>query len=786
MILLAPALWIMKVETPHGTIVLKADPQAISGASVSIDDQQTITLGLPESSGPITLQVDPGSHKLRVSKPGFELFTHEFSLLTNDRHEIEVRLEPADSGVANDNNTSSPKPSIDERATDTGPGKPPAILGDSPLPGLVPAPSAIAGHRRWQIETLGLRGDIFAVAWGDQTHIACGSPTGFVRIIDATTSQAKHIFPAHLGSVWAIDWHQTTDQIVTAGEDGAVRLFDSSGRLLRELGTHTGIARCVAFNRDGSWIASGGFDSQVRLWRSTGEPGPVLSGHSAQIDGIAWHPSLKKLASASLDGTVRIWDLNQSWQTSGIVGQQLDGHLGGVLGLTWSFDGRLLASVGVDGSTILWNSDGTRHSVLDVHGSAVTAVACSPLGVVATSGDDKTVRLWRSDGTHLTTQNLDTTRINDLAWSHDGSRLAIATGDLGIRFLNASGQWDGAIELDSLAPRAIAFNPSGDLATVGDDGFIAIWNSAGAQKKRLEGQSGRVRSVAWSPDGNRLISASHEDAVRLWNASDGTSIARTGTAPAAWNPRNDEIAWVSGSEVHVEALGASDRVLRGHQSQVVQLAWNADGSQLASADVSGEIRVWGRDDTPQGLIKTDPSVAALVWHPIKPLLTTGSLVNGHVQVWSLDGNLVKSWNAHSKAVIALAWSSIGDRLLSSSFDQSVRVWSQDGDAVASLAGPMSICTGVAWRESDHQIATVHIDGTLCRWNSSTYEPTSKSLIFDDRDWVTFNSRGVANLSEPTAADNRLIVIAESESGALTTMKPSEFHNSHKSPSINGR
>lgn len=774
---LAAAMWILNVQTPHGTIVLKADPQAITGATIFVDQQQKITLGLGSASGDVTLEVDPGSHQLRVTKPGFEIFTRQFTLLTDDRQEIEVRLDPSDSAKAA---TAATPPSPNSTVNVTPKSQPAPLFRDGPFPGLVPAPKSILGLRRWQIETQPLRGDIFAVAWDrDDRRVACGSPTGNVRIIDAKTSKTLSIFPAHIGSIWAIDWSPVDDAVVTAGDDGAVRLFDSQGNLIRELGSHSGTARCVAFSRDGSWIASGGFDAQVRLWRASGEAGPVLNGHSSQIDGIAWHPSGKKIASASLDGTIRIWDLSGTWQTSGIAGQLLNGHLGGVLGISWSFDGQTLASAGVDGSVVLWNADGKQRAVLSGHANAVTAIACNDSGLIATSSDDKTVRLWKPDGTSLATQKINTTRINDLTWSRDGNRLAIATGDQGIRFLNASGDWDGAIEVDSIAMRSIALSSSGELAIVGDAGYVAIWNVDGTLKTRLVGQTGRVRSVTWSPNGNSLITASHEDLIRIWDVSNQQSKTLNGTAPAAWNPALDEIAWISGAEVHIRPNDANEVILRGHTSQVVQLAWNASGSQIATADTIGEIRVWDRDGTPHGIIKADPPVAALAWHPNGTMLTTGSLANGSITLWGLDGNLNKSWKAHSKAVIALAWDTAGDRLLSSSFDQNVRIWNQAGEAIDRLPDPMAICTAVVWDQPRNRIATAHIDGSVCFWDAATYQPISKSVIFSDDNWVRFDSQGIAASSNPAIADDRLTTITENESGHVSSIKPSKFGERYK-------
>ena len=380
------------------------------------------------------------------------------------------------------------------------------------------------------------------------------------------------------------------------------------------------------------------------------------------------------------------------------------------------------------------------------------------------------------DGTLLKSQNLSVGRINDLTWSHDGSRLAIATDDQGIRFLNESGDWDGAIPLDTVSMRAISYNSSGELATAGDGGFVGIWNPDGTRKTEFKGYTRRVNSVNWNSDGNQLITGNWDMSVRIWDANGDMIATRNGTNPTAWNPRGEEFAWTSASDVQFEAPGSPVRMLHGHKSQVIRLVWNSSGSLLASADVNGEIRVWNRDGSPAGVIRTDPVVMGLAWHPAKPLLATGTAANGNIQVWSLDGNLIKSWKAHSKGIIALDWNPTGDRLLSSAYDQHVRVWDEEANAVGKLAGPMAIACAATWNATGQQIATAHIDGTARVWDGNTLQPISTSLVFNDGNWALFDSQGISSSSDPTTVDGRFVVVVEVEPGAVELVKPSDFQD----------
>ena len=505
---------------------------------------------------------------------------------------------------------------------------------------------------------------------------------------------------------------------------------------------HSGGVLSVAFSPAGKLLASGSTDNTVKLWDTdTGTELLTLKGHVRAVTSVDFSPDGRRLASGSEDSSIILWDT--------VTGKKLLtllGHAVGVHSVDFSPDGKRLASGSWYSSIILWDTvSGKKLFTLTGHVGGVRSVAFSPDGRHLTSaGYNKTIRLWDTvtGKKELFTRKGHSDHVHSVAFLPDCSLL-----NTGGRHL-ASGSMDKTIKLWNIYSEkalltleghsggvySIAFSPHGKrLASGSADKTIKLWDVAtGEEMLWLRGHKSDVLSVAFSPDGKRLASGSVDQTIKLWETATGKELLTLkghshSVDSVALSPDGKRLASGSGDDtvkLWDAVTGKELLTFKGHSSDVSAVAFASEGKRLASGSRDKTIKVWNTV-TGNELLKLkghSRQVYSVAFSPNGKLLASGSR-DKTVKLWdTATGKELLMFKGHSGAVLSVVFSPDGKHLASGGEDRIIRLCDTvTGRKLLSLRGHASNVLSIAFSPDGKRLASASYDQTIKLWDTVTGE-----------------------------------------------------------------
>lgn len=389
------------------------------------------------------------------------------------------------------------------------------------------------------------------------------------------------------------------------------------------------------------------WDSDVLL-----RPSKSLVGHTEAVRGVAFCPDGKRIASASKDRSVRVWDA----KTGVPVKMSEMQHSGWAQFVIFSPDGRRITSGGLDNIAYVWDAETGEHILeLKGHSSAVWCGSYSPDGSkIVTGSYDGTLRLWDAHKGSLVTEPLSCLQGHVEVVAFSPSKYFASIGDTStVCFWDAeTGAALGKpLDCGTDRPHCIAFSQNGDSSklAVGTHGGRIFLGDARTRRftgESLEGHTGAVRSIFFSPDGARIYTSSDDTTIRCWDLQ------------------------------NARPLGSP---LRGHSSDIASASMSRDGEYIVTGTWDNTVRIW---DIRSFLWQTDASVAGcgLRGPERVPVLIPGDgwirTPEGRLLLWIPDELRVKICDTSSICISAdesscpvrILWDSLHRGILELGFD----------------------------------------------------------------------------------------------------------------------
>jgi WD40 repeat protein/serine/threonine protein kinase len=431
-----------------------------------------------------------------------------------------------------------------------------------------------------------------AVMSPDGHYFATGGQDNAVQLWDVTAREPLGPSLSHPGKVLAVAFSPDGKKLLTGCEDRVARLWDvAAGRLMAPLFRHGAPIHTVAFSPDAKAILTGGDDKTVCFWDAeTGNPIGERLKHQAIVLAVAFSPDGKALLTAGQEDIVRLWNLKT--KQSNILQSESS-----VNALALSPDGRAILTGMDDHSAQFWDVDKLKRIGLTMHHKgAVACVAISSDGRTALTGSaDTTARFWEAPtGRPLPAPLHHAGGVNGLGLTPDGRTLWTASGDVAGAF--------GEIRVWQADPQAsIRFSPL---------------------------EHALIKSVAFSPDGQRIVTGNGSGDVQIWVAGAEARAERVNA------PVTGAMTDLAGNPGHSLPTHHSPLTLLQtwkHRTVLDAVAFHPNGRMILTAGLGGTAQLWD----------------AVTGQPIGKPIHHGSRIRS--AVFSPDGRVILTAGGHRDA-----------------------------------------------------------------------------------------------------------------------------------------
>ena len=490
----------------------------------------------------------------------------------------------------------------------------------------------------------------------DSRTLAIGGGSFRIRLVDTANWKTKTELMGFWNTTRSLAFSRDGGSVAGSFADDKIRIWAPGKKFLVPVTTlrgHKGQVSSLDWSADGKQILSAGNDGTLRVWdaKSEREVLQITAAQESTILTAAFHPHRPLLASGGYDRWLRIWDVatRTEWTAHDTRGS--------VRSLAFAPDGRQLASVGGNGMICLlelptaWRGHRVRRVFHDGE-STLRAVSFLRQGrSLVTGSESGEVKIW--DVAAMSGMESQVVAGGHLDGIAADARRAFVTGPgwkVHIQDLQ-TGEKIGTLSEAREFRVAPAWTPSGRLlANVSNHGNVRLWDlSAMPAKLRPVDCKGNVNSLALSSDEQLLATGESTGALRIWNTRTGALVKmfRDGDAKPAdksykllfsADGKTLFAALTEGAEIEIwdVASGKMRTSLRHGQNTVHALAVSRDGKHLAAGVGQRGLQIW---DLHAGVMRATLSgyvkpVSGLEFSPNSNLLVSTN-ADGTVKLWNV-------------------------------------------------------------------------------------------------------------------------------------------------------
>ena len=562
------------------------------------------------------------------------------------------------------------------------------------------------------------------------------------------------------------------DIFASIGTGPTIRVWDAkTGRMIGTLSLKAGHFRAIAFSPTSGHLASGSSDGIVRVWNPLKDDTPIQQmEHGPPVAFIRFSPNGKLLLCSGTSGAVRLWD-----EAEGSLVTEIPAGKSGAKDARFSPDGKTVAVASGDGRVRLWDISSETIVGELAPSPSVESLAFSDDGqTIATGSFGGAIRIWSvPKKTLLHTHEATLGRIGALEFVKETPLLAMLASDGQLHLYDTIEQREvRSLMTHNLSDGLLARSENGESLVVGSgDGSIKLLRVSGLTKPSVFWHEAHVRRVAFLPGGRRLVAASGDGALRIWDVETGEPqhladangreimtisaqcrdnlIAAAGVAPrvALWDCESGQVTHeidVPQGGIRVVAFSSSGRQLavatdlggsflyESHdwtrprleiaprEAAVQSLAFSSDDRDIVVGYEDGEVHfIDAADGTRRDQsIHVSAIPRALAFCESGNVLAIGTDV-GEIYLYDLGLRRTRSIiKGHTSRINALAPLPGDTTLVSGGRDRELKLWdTASGELLTRLIGHRKQVFSIAVSPDGQTIASGGLEGDIRIWRT---------------------------------------------------------------------